>query len=206
MPGRCQRRSHSLAAHAQPTEASADAEAAGRAGRAADHHRRDAHQTIKKFHSTLFMSCKVLKGCCVAAHRSCWRAGCAVEHLCGVRQNVMGITFHVFLLFCFNAIQNVCASGVQELLAALDVQQTTISAAHMRVGQQLKQLQVLAFLVLSFCLFLHCGGSGGARSKCSSGGTSSNKSFGDACAVCTGFAGSPDAVPVPEELRQMPLT
>ncbi len=152
MPGRCQRRAHSLAAHAQPTEASADAEAAGRAGRAADHHQRDAHQTIKKFRSILFMSCKVLKGCCVAAHRSCWRAGCAVEHLCGVRQNVMGITFHVLLLFSFNAIQHVCASGVQELLAALDVQQTTISAAHMRVGQQLKQLQVLAFLVLSFCL------------------------------------------------------
>ncbi len=64
----------------------------------------------------------------------------------------MGITFHVLLLFSFNAIQHVCASGVQELLAALDVQQTTISAAHMRVGQQLKQLQVLAFLVLSFCL------------------------------------------------------
>jgi hypothetical protein len=32
--------------------------------------------------------------------------------------------------------------GLQELLTALDVQQTTISAAHLRVGQQLKQLQV----------------------------------------------------------------
>lgn len=32
--------------------------------------------------------------------------------------------------------------GPKELLEALDVQQTTISAAHMRVGQQLKQLQL----------------------------------------------------------------
>ena len=43
---------------------------------------------------------------------------------------------------------------LQELLAALDVQQTTISAAHLRVGQQLKQLQVWHCQLRIACLHM----------------------------------------------------
>ena len=41
-----------------------------------------------------------------------------------------------------SANELLCVKPLQELLTALDVQQTTISAAHLRMGQQLKQLQV----------------------------------------------------------------